>query len=99
MQFATEFRETGDGSLRVALDLTGDLAKVHLRDKETTGLFEFPQGKLREWPDCPDPQEPDVVMGMIVHDLLDGTDRSPVRDDDQLRIGIINVIIRHFVAG
>ena len=83
----------------MAFNLTGDLAKVHFRHEETPGVFEFCQCILRKWPYGPDPQKPDVFVGMIVQHLLHGPDRCTVRDKDLFGIRVDNIIIRNLVAG
>ena len=47
-----------------------------------------------ERPDCTDPQKTDLLLRVIMDYLLDGADRSAVRDEDLLRIGIDYIEIR-----
>ena len=99
MQVATQFREGLDRYGNMPFNLTGDLPEVHFRNKEPPGVFELCQCMLSKWPYCPEPQEPDVFVGMIVHQLLDGTDRCTVCDENLFGIRVNNIIIRNFFAG
>ena len=99
MQITTQFRETHDRYFHVALNLAGNLAKVQFRYEESPGIFEFFQCELREWPDRPEPQEPDVVVRMILYQLLHATDRSTVCDKDLFSARVENVIIRDLAPG
>ena len=73
MQVAAQFREGLNGYADMPFNLAGDLPKVHFRDEEPPGVFELCQCMLSKWPYGPDPQEPDVFVGMIVQQLLHGT--------------------------
>ncbi len=99
VQFAAELGDADDRHLHVPLDLAGDLAEVHLRDKERFCVFELRKGLLRERPDRADPEEPDVLVLLVVHHLLDGPDRAAVRNKDLLGVGVDDIVVRHIVTG
>ncbi len=99
MQIAAQFREGLDRYIDMPFNLTGDLPEVHFRYKEPPGVFEFCQCMLSKWPYCPEPQEPDIFVRMIVHQLLDGTDRCTVCDENLFGIRVNNIIICNRIAG
>lgn len=98
MKFASKTWYRDNGLIDMTLNLPCNLSEIHLRNQKYPCIWKFIEKAFGEWPDNPEIQMTIGLPGCIQKRLSDSACWSTIRDENNFRIWIEDIIIRNLMT-